>query len=436
MREILRNEKVLADCKIYQTLEEQGRKKHLSFHTPGHKNSVWDITELSYSDNLSSPKGCILQAQEEIAKILGAEKSYILTDGSTCGVLTMLYASREMGVKKIAVCESAHKSVFNGCKLLGITPLVYPQRYRDEIPFPYTVSELTSLFPDILSEADALFLTSPDYYGKVADLAFARNFCDKTGKLLLIDGAHGGHLHFDKNLYAGNFADIWVDGVHKSLPAFTQGAVLSVRKKEYGEKLREGLDIFRTTSPSYPIMASVEYAVKYPRNERLEELVRAYAKTQKRILLQEDWTKLYARFGKNAFQGKEFFEQEGIYPEFCDGEGIVFYLSPTTKEEEFFTLCQKIEESFTKFPYQEKEREELDPSPVLFDKNWAKEWVDLREAQGKICARACGLFPPCTPLLQVGERITQEKIRLLLQADSVFGLENLKISVFNEKTEE
>ena len=107
MREIFNDPKILADCKIYRMLEEQGQKMHLSFHTLGHKNAAWDITELSYSDNLSAPRGCIAQAQEEIARILGAKQSYILTDGSTWGVLTALYAARALGVKKIAVCESA-----------------------------------------------------------------------------------------------------------------------------------------------------------------------------------------------------------------------------------------------------------------------------------------------------------------------------------------
>lgn len=435
MREILKNDKILQSCKIYQTLEEQGRKKHLSFHTPGHKNSVWDITELSYSDNLSSPRGCIAEAEQEIAKILGAEKSYILTDGSTCGVLTMLYAFRQLGGEKIAVCEASHKSVFNGCKLLGITPLVYPQRYVENIPFPYTVSELSTLFPDIISEADGLFLTSPDYYGNIIDLGNARKLCDEQGKLLLIDGAHGGHLHFDKNLYAGRYADIWVDGVHKSLPAFTQGAVLSLRKKEYAEQVGAGLDIFRTTSPSYPIMISVEYAVKYPQNTDLENSVRAYAKDNERIVLREDWTKLGARFGKNAFLVKTELEKQGIYPEFCDGEILLFYLSPATKQEDFALLCEALEQAFEKYPYFPNERVETDLAPVVLQES-EREWLDLTLAQGRICARSCGLFPPCVPLLQVGEKISEEKIRLLLQADSVFGLNNYKISVFKENKKE
>jgi arginine/lysine/ornithine decarboxylase len=40
-------------------LNTHAKKKHFSFHTPGHKIGAWDITELSFSDNLISPQSCI-----------------------------------------------------------------------------------------------------------------------------------------------------------------------------------------------------------------------------------------------------------------------------------------------------------------------------------------------------------------------------------------
>ena len=133
MRRYLRNKEVLKRCHIYQMLQKAALRPHLSFHTPGHKIGRWDITELSFSENLSCPRGCIAKAEEDIAKILGAEKSFILTDGSTSGVLSMLHAARAMGVKKIAFCEASHKSVYNGCALLGLSPLLYPDKKQEKI---------------------------------------------------------------------------------------------------------------------------------------------------------------------------------------------------------------------------------------------------------------------------------------------------------------
>ena len=132
MEKFLKDKKTLEACKIYQMLRAHACENHISFHTPGHKVGEWDITELSFSDNLSCPRGCIAEAGRDIATILGATKSFILTDGSTAGVLSMLQAAKSLGVKTIAVCEASHKSVFNGCMVLGLTPLVYPCEYREK----------------------------------------------------------------------------------------------------------------------------------------------------------------------------------------------------------------------------------------------------------------------------------------------------------------
>ena len=428
MDRFLKNKAVLAECKIYQMLFQHAGARHISFHTPGHKVGAWDITELSFSDNLSCPRGCIAAAEKDIASLLGASRSFILTDGSTAGVLSMLQAAKSLGVRTVAVCEASHKSLFNGCMALGLTPLVYPCEYMDKIPFAPTMSALNEKYGEIFSQADALFFTSPDYYGNVADLQGIRDFCDKTGKLLLVDGAHGGHLHHDKTLHAGGYADMWVDGVHKSLPAFTQGAVVSARDEKTAVALENAVDIFRTTSPSYPIMASVEYAVKYPRNVTLEERVKAFQK-QERVYPNADFTKLVVRFGEQAFAVEKQLEAEGIYAEFCDGEYLMFYLSPATSEEEFALLTERLSQLFEEYPCKGEKTTQRIPAPFILTGK-ATEWVALEQAEGRVCAGLCGLFPPCTPLFKIGEIITKDKIEKLKKANNVFGLKDGKILTF------
>lgn len=403
---------------------------------PGHKIGKWDITELAYSDNLAHPHGCIAQAEREIARILGAYKSFILTDGSTSGVLSMLYAAKTLGVNKIALFENSHKSVFNGCKLTGITPLIYTQEKREKTANTLTMSELKLDFADVLDAVDALFITTPDYYGRVADLVEIRKYCDETGKLLLIDGAHGGHLHYEKEIYAGAYADMWVDGVHKSLPSLTQGAVVSAKNERFAKALFEGALIFRTTSPSYPIMASVEYAVKYPRNERLEQTVKAYISSCERVYDSKDWTKLCALFGEYAFEAEKELIQKGIYPEFCDGNIVMFYLSPCTKKRDFERLKKELALLFEKYAYSAPKVVEQEPAPLVLDEKAKTEWVKLEEAEGKICASDCGLFPPCLPLIKRGEKISAEKIELLKKATNTYGLVGKKILTVNENKEE
>ena len=417
MKRVFTHKPTLANCKIYQMLRLQAKAEHISFHTPGHKAKGFDITELSYSDNLACPSGCIAEAEQDIARLTGAAASFILTDGSTSGVYAMLYAAKATGVKTLAVPQTAHKSVFCGCEILGVTPLTF---------------HVEHIFCEAVKKADGVLITSPDYYGRIPDLNALREYCEKENKLFLIDGAHGGHLRFDKALYAGAFAHLWVDGVHKSLPALTQGAVVSARTDALASLLFKGVNAFRTTSPSYPIMASVEYAVKYPRNEVLESAVRSFAATTPRVILHEDWTKLCVRFGKNADGAFSHLEKQGIFAEFCDGDYIVFYLSPATKLAHFKRLCKVLQTLLKNYPYIENERI---PAPLVLQKTGEEEWVDLPLSIGKICAEDCGLFPPCTPLIVRGEVITEEKLSLLQGAKNKFGLWQGKIAVFKTQTD-
>ena len=402
-------------------LKAHARKKHLSFHTPGHKNGKWDITELSYSDNLVSPNGCIARAQRDITQILGSEKSFIITDGSTLGIHAMLYTAKRLGVKTLAISPLPHQSVFSGLAIFDLQAVTF-------------VSPSVEHIAPALENADALLITSPDYYGNIPNLSAISALCKSQNKLLIIDGAHGGHLHFDKNSYAGTYADLWVDGVHKSLPALTQGAVVSAKSKKNANALQESVLALRTSSPSYPIMASVEYAVKYPEHKRLEKAVREFAnKYPLRVSVNQDWTKLCVYFGKHAFKAQKALEQRGIYPEFCDGEEIVFYLSPATKYAHFIRLTRVLSSLFNKYSANKEERTQRIPAPVVLPKNEPMEWVEMPNAVNKICAVNFGLFPPCTPLVLAGEKVTQEKIELMQNAVNVFGVKDGKIAVYKEK---
>ncbi len=414
-----------ADCRIYNMLAAAPR--HLSFHTPGHKEGKWDITELSFSDNLACPAGVLKAAQEDVAKILGAARSFLLTDGSTCGVHAMLYAA---GVKKLVFSAAAHKSVYNGCRLLGIEPIVLPVRYAGSVPLQPSPESIAFALQNAGMERGngsvGVLLTSPDYYGNIADYAAVRRICEACGALLLCDGAHGGHLH-GTPLYAGGYCDLWVDGVHKSLPAFTQGAVVSARTEALGARLAAGVDIFRTTSPSYPVLASVEYAVKYPRKlqseraaERLKERLHARSNA--------DWTKVVVCYGKNAFAVQEALEKQGIYPEFCDGENILFYLSPAQPLRQFKALERALQ-SFEGLRVNEQNETPM-PAFTAGERGGKTEWIPLRESAGHTCAGDAGLFPPCLPVVREGQVIEGEHIEKLSAAKSVYGLIEGKIAVY------
>lgn len=414
-----------ANCRIYNMLAAAPR--HLSFHTPGHKEGKWDITELSFSDNLADPTGVLKEAQADVAQILGAARSFLLTDGSTCGVLSMLYAAKP---EKLVFSAAAHKSVYNACRLLGIEQVVLDVVYRGGIPQQPSLGAIASALQNAGTGAGkgavAVLLTSPDYYGNVAGFAAVRRICDEYGAMLLCDGAHGGHLH-GTPLHAGAWCDLWVDGVHKSLPAFTQGAVVSAKTEPLGERLAAAADVFRTTSPSYPILASVEYAVKYPRNLRLEREAERF-KRRFRAYANADWTKIVLSYGKNAPQVAGMLEKEGIYPEFCDGENILFYLSPAQPLRQVKSLERALQ-SFEGLRASGQNEASM-PAYRAGERTEKTEWVPLKDALGRTCARDAGLFPPCLPVVRAGQRIEETHIQKLLGAKGVYGMENGRIAVY------
>ena len=411
------------NCHIYRMLQANGKKRALSFHTPGHKVSKWDITELSYSDCLANPTDVILRAQRDVEDIVRSKASEFLTDGSTSGVYTLLYLLKEKGVKKVALSPFSHISVFRACALFGLNPVII----EGQTPFSQpTAREME----EALLRADALFLTSPNYYGKIADLPLARAVCDEQNKPLVIDGAHGGHLHADPVLYAGKYADAWVDGAHKSMPAMTQGALVSVAREDWVEDLRKIVPLFRTTSPSYPILASIEYAFKYPENEKLAVASRAFMQANRhRIYQSDDWTKVCVRFGRHCPRVSAWLEKQGIYAEFQDGEYLLFYLSPATKVKDFERLKRKLLAAFVLFPVEESEpTTPFEKAPVSGE----KEWVEIEKAEGRVAASSFGLFPPCLPLAVDGQRIDGEILRRLQSGGHTFGVEAGKVCVYTE----
>ncbi len=407
-------------CHIQTMLNAQ--KKHISFHMPGHKRGGADITELSYSDNLYSPHGVIAKAERDVSRILGANRSFLLTDGSTSGVFSMLYAVKREGAAVVAAPAFSHVCVKHACEALGLELIEIPQTVRSGIPQQPSLSDIETA----LSFADALLLISPDYYGNIAPLQEAKALCEKMGKPFLVDGAHGSHLHFTEK-HAGKYADMWVDGVHKSLPALTQGAVVSAKNSFWADRLSESVRMFRTTSPSYPILASVECAVKYPRNEELEHTA-TVLQCALGAYPNGDWTKLVIPFGKYADTAQTYLEKRGVYPEFNDGNYLMFYLSPCTRMKELKKLCRLLQ----KLP-----RVDIFIETVKTKERVKKQktvtWVPLKSAIGLTCAEDAGLFPPCMPLVKTGDIITERIVARLTLAGSTYGLQDGNIAVYAEE---
>lgn len=253
-----------------------------SFHVPGHKNGraygldskyvdmlqaamQIDVTEITGTDDLFHPEGVIREAQELAADCFGAEESYFLVGGSTSGNVALILTVCEEPGDIILVQRNVHKSVLHGLMLAGARA-VFLQPGLDEpsglavAPSPETLRKALVAYPG----AKAALITMPNYYGMGSDITPLADLCHDHGIPLLVDEAHGAHYGQHPQLPASALscgADGVVQSTHKMLAAMTMGAMLHVQGERINRRLlRQRLAMVQSSSPSYPIMASLDLA--------------------------------------------------------------------------------------------------------------------------------------------------------------------------------
>lgn len=271
------------DAPLYAELLRYAARKEASFHVPGHKDGrfyrnsegglpkgladIWEIdaTEIEGTDDLHDPEGVIREAQEKAAAFFGAEESFLLVGGSTVGNLALiLTVCREPG-DVLIVQRNVHKSVLNGLMLAGaqavfVAPDHDPVSGLAVLPGDAALETALARYP----QARGVLLTRPNYYGMGRSIRETAATCHRHGVPLLVDEAHGAHYGLHPELPASALAE-GADGVvqstHKMLAALTMGAMLHVQGGRIDrELLRRRLAMVQSSSPSYPIMASLDLA--------------------------------------------------------------------------------------------------------------------------------------------------------------------------------
>lgn len=249
------------------------------FHVPGHKGGAGldpsaagllagvfevDVTELPGLDDLHQPEGVIAEAEELAAKCFGAERTRFLVGGSTAGNLALILAVCKPG-DVLLVQRDAHKSVYNGLMLAGAKAVLLSPRIDPASGLPCGIDPAEAeAAMERYPEAKGLFLTDPNYYGFGTDLAPIVAAAHRRGMPVLVDAAHGAHYGFhpavpDSPLAAG--ADGVVQSAHKMLTAMTMGALLHMQGDLLDrEAVERALSALQSSSPSYPIMASLDLA--------------------------------------------------------------------------------------------------------------------------------------------------------------------------------
>jgi arginine decarboxylase len=218
-----------------------------------------DLTELPGLDDLHHPAGAIAEAQALAAHVWQADETYFLVNGSTSGILSMVLASCQSG-DEVLVPRNAHGSFYHALILSGVRPRYLPVMEKEGVSLNVTVQAVREGFARYPA-AKAIYITSPGYHGVCADVKAIADVVRRHGALLLLDEAHGAHLGFS-GLFPrsyGHLADLRVQSWHKTLGALTPGAVLHRHGNRIeSHRLRSALRWFMSSSPSYPVLLSLD----------------------------------------------------------------------------------------------------------------------------------------------------------------------------------
>ena len=443
---------------VLEFLMEHAARKPVSFHMPGHKGSALyrrfgygaflerfmdcDITEIPGADNLFQTEGVLKETQERYAKLYDAERSYLLINGTSGGILASILASVPEG-GKLVMARNCHKSVFNALTLGNIQPVyAYPEMIREHgILGEVTAEEIERTLLEH-PDAAAVILPSPNYYGICSDIQAIARIVHRHGKILIVDQAHGAHLKWlskKENGGAGPVcaeeagADLVINSIHKTLASFTQSAVLNLNSDRVDRYvLEDKLQAVQSTSPSYLLMASLDISARLLEeheavlmkewNENLRFFYEE-AKTIPGIRLIEGMDNLDASkinintagLGISAAELENKLMERDIFSELTTGNILMLMTGIGNRRSDFERLLAALKEIGQEGPCPNTRAAggnggRMPAKAELFPVPKEKERIPLEEAEGRICASSIIPYPPGIPLICPGEKMTEEDI--------------------------
>ena len=431
-------------------------KGRISFSMPGHKgNGVidgknlfkFDVTELDDTDNLLSPQSYIKESQNKLCNVYGTVSSHYLLGGSTSGIYSMISLVACEG-DKIIVDRFCHKSVINAIILRGAVPVYIMPEYNYQFGFTGGIlsAEVESA-AESNPDAKAVIITSPTYYGTASDIVSIAKTVHKAGMLLLVDEAHGAHFHIadyfpDSAVKCG--ADMCVQSVHKTMGAFSGGALLHINTDKFASwQIEEVLSMYHTSSPSYAALCVLEAAVlnfaelkkRYipilREIDKCRALVNAEAKAYwvgEELLggcaiHSMDKTRIVINFSKLPITGYAVADilrkKYKIEVEMADERNIVCIATAYNSTSDIKALAKAVLAITKKMPIKTNKTDDFKLCSPRIVTNPRKaclspcETVDMADAVGRIARTIVCKYPPGVPLLVPGEEICTDHIRLI-----------------------
>ncbi len=422
-------------CDFVRRYNEQAS---IRMHMPGHKGKAFlgfensDITEFDGADDLYHSTGIIAESEKNASNLFGCP-TYYCTEGSSQCIRAMmymlvLYAEKQGRKPIIAAGRNAHKTFISAAALLDFDIMwLYPNENDSYLSCNITPDEFEKLLQNTQEKPIALYLTTPDYLGNIADIEDLSKVCHKYGILLVADNAHGAYLKFlEKSQHPMDLgADLCCDSAHKTLPVITGGAYLHISDNisDFSSKdVKNALAMFGSTSPSYLILQSLDFCNIYLENHK--EALRSFLLLIKKMKtrLEEKGFVFYGNepmkltlcaknYGYTGTELADILSESNIFCEFADPDYLVLMPTPETTEAEL----KKVESVLSSIQKKEPQK----ATPPQFTK--AQKVISIREAalspsetlpisdcEGRILSTVTVGCPPAVPIIVCGERITKD----------------------------
>ena len=288
----------------------------------------------------------------------------------------------------------------------------------------------------------AVIIVSPNYDGVVSDVRAIAKAAHRHGVVLIVDEAHGAHFGFhpyfpERANELG--ADIVINSLHKTLPSLTQTALLHLNGPLANrKKIRRYLGILQTSSPSYILMASLDFCVdlvetrgnelfeRYAENikvlrDQLSDLKHLKLITTKRF----DPSKFVISIADTKMKSMELYKillnDYHLQMEMVGGTYVLAMTSLADTKEGFERLNEALHRidqiagtgylEARELPVMEQVMSPAQAVEAEEEENYIE--VPLSECEGKIALEFAYLYPPGSPVIVPGERISKEAVELL-----------------------
>ncbi len=428
------------DTPIYDFIRSYAASGTLRAHMPGHKGNTpaaelgemyqLDITEIKGADSLFEADGIIAESEKNTAMLYGSAASVFSAGGSTLCIQAML-AIMKQEHRRVIAARNVHRAFLNGAALLGLeVQWIMPKYSGGILSGELQLADVEAALAASNTPA-CVYVTSPDYTGRLADTAALARLCHRYGARLLVDNAHGAHLaFFEKSLHPMALgADLCCDSAHKMLPALTGAAVLHTSRREYADKLKQAMSLFGSTSPSYLVMASLDLCNRYIAERIRDDIASAMprlaelrsALSDRLVFADSEPFHITVRAAGSGFCGTELAEllrDNGVECEYADRELVILLMSPFSSESDYVRLRAALESAVSGASPTESESFDFQPklpkmALAIREAAFAMaEEIPVDEAEGRICASVKVPCPPAIPIAVSGEVIDRECMEL------------------------